>query len=71
MTNSESAENLGIGFGKINNLQKQIDIWMFLTNEINVEWMLKMIQLYPVFVFVILPVASFMFLFTMLGKYFR
>ena len=33
--------------------------------------MLKMIQLYPVFVFVILPVASFMFLFTMLGKYFR
>ena len=33
--------------------------------------MLKMIQLYPVFVFVILPVASFMFLFTMLGKSFR
>ena len=39
--------------------------------EINVQLMLKMIQLYPVFVFVILPVATFMFLFTMLGRYFR
>ena len=39
--------------------------------EINVQLMLKMIQLYPVFVFVILPVATFMFLFTMLGMSFR